>query len=54
MPNRTFKLLCGLMLAFGMAGVALTQDKAPTQDNGGLPHSASEQLSHIHTPQSID
>jgi hypothetical protein len=54
MPNRTFKPVYGLMLAFGMAGPALTQDNGPTQHNGGLPPSAREQLSHIHTPHSID
>jgi len=54
MPNRTFKPVYGLMLTFGMAGSALTQDNAPTQDNGGRPPSARDQLSHIHTPQSID
>jgi len=36
------------MLTFGMAG------PAPAQDNGGQPPSASQQLQHIHTPQSID
>jgi len=54
MPNRTLKPVYGLMLTFGMAGPALTQDNAPTQDNVGLAPSAREQLSHIHTPQSID
>jgi chromosome condensin MukBEF ATPase and DNA-binding subunit MukB len=48
MPNRTFKLVYGLLVAFGMAGPALTQDNAVQAP------SAREQLSHIHTPQSVD
>jgi len=48
MPNPTVKLACGVMLTFGMAGLA------PAQDNAVQRPSAREQLQHIHTPQSID
>ena len=48
MPNPTVKLACGVMLTFGMAGLA------PAQDNGVQRPPAREQLQHIHTPQSID
>jgi predicted HTH transcriptional regulator len=48
MRNRSFTLLCGAMLAFGTARLAVAQD------NGAQKPSAREQLQHIHTPQSID
>jgi hypothetical protein len=48
MPNRGVKFAYGLMLAFGMARLALAQDNAVQQP------SARQQLQHIHTPQSID
>ena len=48
MPNPAVKLACGVMLTFGMAGLA------PAQDNAVQRPSAREQLQHIHTPQSID
>jgi hypothetical protein len=48
MSNRAFKLMYGVMLTLGMAGVALPQDD-PLQQR-----SAGQQLQHIHTPQSID
>jgi len=45
--NRAVKLACGVMLTFGMAGLAPAQDMAGQQP-------AAQQLQHIHTPQSID
>lgn len=48
MRNRTFTLVCGVMLMLGMAGLAVAQDNEAQQP------SASQQLQHIHGPQSID
>jgi hypothetical protein len=48
MHNQTFMLGFGVMLMFGTAAHAVTQD------NGAQQPSAREQLQHIHTPQSID
>jgi periplasmic protein CpxP/Spy len=48
MGNRPFTLAYGLLLALGLAGPAIAQDKGVQ-----LP-SARQQLQHIHTPQSID
>jgi hypothetical protein len=46
--NRPFTLAYGLLLALGLAGPAIAQDKGVQQP------SARQQLQHIHTPQSID
>jgi uncharacterized phage-like protein YoqJ len=48
MQNRSFTLVCGVMLMFG------TMIPAVAQDSGGQQPSAQQQLQHIHTPQSID
>jgi periplasmic protein CpxP/Spy len=48
MRNRTFTIGCGLLLSFGIAGLAI----AP--GNGSQQPPASQQLQRIHTPQSID
>jgi hypothetical protein len=48
MPNRTVKLMYGIMLTLGMASLAIAQDNPVQQP------SARQQLQHIHTPQSID
>ena len=48
MPSRAVKLMCRVMLMFGMASLALAQNNAAQQPP------AREQLQHIHTPQSID
>lgn len=48
MRNRLFTLTYGVMLILGIAG------PAAAQDNGAQQPSASQQLQHIHTPQSID
>jgi hypothetical protein len=48
MGNRPFTLAYGLLLALGLAGPAIAQDKGVQQP------SARQQLQHIHTPQSID
>jgi hypothetical protein len=48
MLNRPVKLMYGVMLAFGMASLALAQENAAQQP------SARRQLQGIHTPQSID
>jgi hypothetical protein len=48
MRNRYFTLAYGVMLMLGMAGPAVAQD------NGVQQPSASQQLQHIHAPQSID
>jgi protein CpxP len=48
MQNRSFALVCGVMLMFG------TTIPAVAQDSGGQQPSAQQQLQHIHTPQSID
>jgi hypothetical protein len=48
MLNRAFELMCGVMLTWGMASLALAQDYPVEQP------SARQQLQHIHTPQSID
>lgn len=48
MQNRSFALVCGVMLMFG------TTIPAVAQDSGGQQPSAQQHLQHIHTPQSID
>jgi hypothetical protein len=48
MRNRSFTFAYRVMLIFGMAGLAVAQDKEEQQS------SAREQLQHIHSPQSID
>ena len=48
MRKRPFTLAFGVMLMLGMAGPAVAQN------NGAQQPSASQQLQHIHTPQSID
>ena len=48
MRKRPFTLAYGVMLILGMAGTAVAQN------NGAQQPSASQQLQHIHTPQSID
>jgi hypothetical protein len=48
MRNRFSMLVYGVMLMFGVGGVA------PAQDSGGPQPSARQELQHIHTPQSID
>jgi periplasmic protein CpxP/Spy len=48
MPNRACKLMYGIMLTLGMAGLALPQDNPVQQPSAG------QRLQHIHTPQSID
>jgi hypothetical protein len=48
MRNRSFALVCGVMLMLGMAS------HGGAQDNGTPPPAAREQLQQIHTPQSID
>jgi hypothetical protein len=47
MPDRGVKFVYGLMLALGMARLALAQDAVQQP-------SARQQLQHIHAPQSID
>jgi hypothetical protein len=47
MRNRLFTLACEVILMLAIAGLVLAQE------NGGQPP-ASQQLQHIHTPQSID
>ena len=49
MRTRVFTLVCGGMLLFGVVGLAAGQDNGAQQQP-----SASQQLQHIHTPQSID
>ena len=48
MQYRFFTVAYGVMLMLRMAGPAVAQD------NGVQQHSASQQLQHIHTPQSSD
>ena len=48
MPNLAVKLTYGVMLTFGVAGLALAQDDPVQQP------SARQQLQRFHTPQSID
>jgi hypothetical protein len=48
MRNRLLMLVYGVMLMFGVGGVA------SAQDSGGQEPSARQELQHIHTPQSID
>jgi uncharacterized phage-like protein YoqJ len=48
MQNRSFTLVCGVMLLFG------TMIPAVAQDNGGQQPTAQQQLQLIHRPQSID
>jgi hypothetical protein len=48
MRNRFSMLVYGVMLMFGVGGVAAAQD------SGGQQPSARQELQHIHTPQSID
>jgi len=52
MRNRVLLPVCGVLLIFGVGGIAAAQDGA--QDKGGQQPSARQELQHIHTPQSID
>jgi hypothetical protein len=56
MRNRLSMLVYGVVLMFGVGGVAAAQDSArgSAQDKGGQQPSARQELQHIHTPQSID
>jgi hypothetical protein len=47
MRNRSYALVCGVLLMLGTGGQAAAQ-------NGGAAPPAREQLQRIHTPQSID